>query len=115
MLLRPDPLQLFDRPSREVFSQPLGITTRWMPMDAVRRDGRIELALDLSGIDPATVDLTVERNLLTVKAERRWEPAEGDQVLMRERPRAASPASRRSRRRSTWTRWRPATTTGYCW
>ena len=55
-------------------------------MDAVRRDGRIELAFDLPGIDPATVDLTVERNMLTVKAERRWEPAESDQMLFRERP-----------------------------
>jgi HSP20 family protein len=75
MLLRTDPFQLFDRLSREVFSQPLGITSGWMPMDAVRRDGRIELAFDLPDIDPASVDLTVERDVLTVKAERRWEPA----------------------------------------
>jgi HSP20 family protein len=86
MLLRTDPFQLFDRLSREVFSQPLGIASGWMPMDAVRRDGHLELAFDLPGIDPATVDLTVERNVLTVKAERYWEPAEGDKVLFRERP-----------------------------
>jgi HSP20 family protein len=86
MLLRPDPFQLFDRLSREVLSQPLGITSGCMPMDAVRHDGRIELAFDLPGMDPASVDLTVGRNVLTVKAERRWEPAESDQILMRERP-----------------------------
>ena len=86
MLLRTDPFQLFDRLSRDMFSQPLGIASGWMPMDAVRRDDRIELAFDLPGIDPASVDLTVERNVLTVKAERRWEPFEGDQVLFRERP-----------------------------
>jgi HSP20 family protein len=86
MLLRTDPFQLFDRLSREVFSQPLGITTGWMPMDAVRRDGHLEVAFDLPGIDPASVDLTVERNVLTIKAERHWEPLEGDQVLFRERP-----------------------------
>jgi HSP20 family protein len=90
MLLRTDPFQLFDRLAREVFpfsfTQPLGITSGWMPMDAVRRDGYIELAFDLPGIDPSSVDLTVERNLLTVKAERRYQPADGDQVLISERP-----------------------------
>ncbi len=86
MLLRTDPFQLFDRLSREAFSQPLGTISGWMPMDAVRRDDRLELAFDLPGIDPDSVELTVERNVLTVKAERHWEPFEGDQVLIRERP-----------------------------
>jgi HSP20 family protein len=57
---------------------------------------------------PASVDLTVERKVLTVKAERRWEPAEPDQVLMRERPQAASPARWPCRTLSTSTRSRPA-------
>lgn len=86
MLLRTDPFQLFDRLTREVFSQPFGITSGWMPMDAVRRDGHIELAFDLPGIDPDSVDLTVERNVLTVKAKRHYEPVDGEQVLFRERP-----------------------------
>ena len=41
---------------------------------------------DLPGIDPASIDLTVERNVLTVKAERRWAPSEGQEVLTAERP-----------------------------
>ena len=86
MLLQSDPFRLFDRLSRELFSQPLGIPSGWMPMDAVRRDGHVALAFDLPGIDPASIELTVERNVLTVKAERRWEPAEGDEVLILERP-----------------------------
>jgi HSP20 family protein len=86
MLLRFDPFAAFDRLSREVLSPPAGLGTGWMPMDAVRRGEVVEVAFDLPGIDPGSVDLTVERNVLTVKAERRWQPAEGDQILARERP-----------------------------
>ena len=46
----------------------------------------VEIAFDLPGIDPGSVDLTVERNVLTVKAERRWQPEEGLQFFLRERP-----------------------------
>jgi HSP20 family protein len=86
MLLQFDPFQTFDRLSRELFSYPTGGTTGWMPMDAWRRGDFIEVAFDLPGIDPASVDLTVERNVLTVKAERRWQPEEGMQFFLRERP-----------------------------
>jgi HSP20 family protein len=41
---------------------------------------------DLPGIDPASIDLTVEKNVLTVSAERHWEPEEGNQVVVAERP-----------------------------
>jgi HSP20 family protein len=86
MLFRFDPFQAFDRLSREAFSYPNGIGTGWMPMDAWRRGDVVEVAFDLPGIDPGSVDLTVERNVLTVKAERRWELQEGQQYLLRERP-----------------------------
>ena len=46
----------------------------------------VEVSFDLPGIDPDSVELTVERNLLTVKAERRLELAEDAQVITRERP-----------------------------
>jgi HSP20 family protein len=85
MLLRFDPFQTFDRLSREVFSYP-GTGTGWMPMDAWRRGDVVEVAFDLPGIDPGSVDLTVEKNVLTVKAERRWQLDEGQQFLVRERP-----------------------------
>src|SRR5918999_3798541 len=86
MLLRFDPFQAFDRLSREVFSYPTGTSAGWMPMDAWRRGDAVEVAFDLPGIDPGSVDLTVEQNVLTVKAERRWEPVEGQRFLLRERP-----------------------------
>jgi HSP20 family protein len=86
MLLRFDPFQAFDRLSREVFSYPTGTGAGWMPMDAWRRGDTVEVAFDLPGIDPGSVDLTVERNVLTVKAERRWQPEEDLQFLLRERP-----------------------------
>jgi HSP20 family protein len=86
MLLRFDPFQTFDRLSREVFSAPTGFGTGWMPMDAWRRGDVVEVAFDLPGIDPESVDLTIERNVLTVKAERAWQPQEGQRFLVRERP-----------------------------
>jgi HSP20 family protein len=88
MLLRFDPFQTFDRLSRELLSYPswTGGGAGWMPMDAWRRGDVVEVAFDLPGIDPGTVDLTVEQNILTVKAERRWQPEDGLQYFVRERP-----------------------------
>jgi HSP20 family protein len=86
MLLRFDPFQTFDRLSRDLFSYPTGAGTGWMPMDAWRRGDVVELAFDQPGIDPGSVDLTVEQNVLTVKAERRWQPEEGVAFFLRERP-----------------------------
>ncbi len=60
-----------------------------MPMDAVRRGETVLVYLDLPGVDPASIDLEVERNVLTVKAERRWAREEGDQVLASERRQGA--------------------------
>jgi HSP20 family protein len=91
MLLRFDPFQTFDRLSRELFSYPswTGGGNGWMPMDAWRRGDVVEVAFDLPGIDPGSVDLTVEQNVLTVRAERRWQPEEGLQFFVRERPQGA--------------------------
>ena len=55
-------------------------------MDAVRHDQTVELRFDLPGVAPASLDVEVERNVLTVRAERSWTPAEGDEVLAQERP-----------------------------
>lgn len=85
MLMRFDPFRDLDR----LAAQALGSRswTGGMPMDAYRRGDRFFVHLDLPGVDPESVDITVERNVLTVRAERRWQPAEGDEVLVNERPR----------------------------
>ena len=57
-----------------------------MPMDAVRHDQQVELRFDLPGVAPESIDVEVERNVLTVRAERTAAPADGASVLVRERP-----------------------------
>ena len=78
MLLRStDPFREFDRLTQQL----LGSTNRpaVMPMDAWREGDTFVLELDLPGVSPETIDIDVERNVLTVRAERvarngDWEP-----------------------------------------
>lgn len=88
MLMRFDPFSDFDRVTRQLWNMPFGTqrTSSYMPVDAYRRDGKFYLHVDLPGIDPDTIDLEVENNSLTITAERRWEPEEGEQVILHERP-----------------------------
>ena len=55
-------------------------------MDAVRHGDQVFVNFDLPGVDPDAIDVTVERDVLTVSATRRFERAEGDEVLASERP-----------------------------
>ena len=83
MLLRFDPFAPsagFTATPRE--SEP---RARSIPMDAIRHDDQVTVRFDLPGVDPASIDLEVERNVVTVRAERRWERSEGDQILAAER------------------------------
>jgi HSP20 family protein len=83
MLVRFDPLSELDRIAAE-FSRP---ARPWqMPMDAYRRDDAFIVHLDVPGVDPNTVDVTVEQNTLTVTGERAWPRVEGDEVVIAERP-----------------------------
>ncbi len=69
MLLRTtDPFRDFDRLTQQL----LGTTNRpvVMPMDAWREGDRFVIEFDLPGVSPESVDLDVERNVLTVSAER---------------------------------------------
>jgi HSP20 family protein len=84
--MRFDPLREFDRVFDQAWSQARQAA---IPMDAYRRGDSFVINLDLPGVDPASVDLTVERNSLTISAERHWEPAEGDQVVASERRQGA--------------------------
>ncbi|MEU5877672.1 Hsp20/alpha crystallin family protein [Spirillospora sp. NPDC047279] len=56
-----------------------------MPMDGVRRADDVVLRFDLPGIDPASVEVTVDRGVLTVSARREEEYAENDRLFVRER------------------------------
>lgn len=57
-----------------------------MPFDAYRRGDDVVLHFDLPGIDPETVEVTLEKRLLTVTAERRDPRQEGDEVYVTQRP-----------------------------
>jgi HSP20 family protein len=88
MLMRTDPFRELDRLTQQV----LGTSGTWsrptaMPMDAYRDGDRFVVAFDLPGVDADAIELDVERNVLTVKAERR-PVATGEQVEMQvaERP-----------------------------
>src|SRR5690349_3746123 len=73
MLLRStDPFRDFDRLTQQVFSPTWGTTNRpaVMPMDAWREGDRFVIEFDLPGVSPESIDLDVERNVLTIKAER---------------------------------------------
>ncbi len=83
MLMRFDPFSDFDRLSRQVWGT--GRTT-YMPADAYRRDDRFYMHIDLPGIDPDSIDVTVEKNTLTVEAERKWDVEGQEQLLLNERP-----------------------------
>ena len=86
MLTRFDPLVDLERIGSELF----GPIARWstaMPLDAFRHEDSWTVRVDLPGVDPSTVDLTVDRNVLRIEATRNWQPGEGDQVLAIERPR----------------------------
>ncbi|HEV2808935.1 MAG TPA: Hsp20/alpha crystallin family protein [Acidimicrobiales bacterium] len=83
MLMRFDPLREFDRLVHQTGG---GGRPPVMPMDAYRHDDRFVTHFDVPGVDPSSIDLTIEKNVLSVSAERRWQPAEGDEVVVSERP-----------------------------
>jgi HSP20 family protein len=56
-----------------------------LPMDVVRRDNEVVLRLDLPGADPDSIEVTTDRRVLTVSAQRSEELAEGDKAIVRER------------------------------
>ncbi len=70
MLMRTDPFREFDRLAQQVLGA--GTTSRpaVMPMDAWREGDTFVIEFDLPGVAPDTLDIDVERNVLTVKAER---------------------------------------------
>ena len=84
MLMRTDPFRELDRLTQQV----LGTAVRpaAMPMDAYRHGDSFYVCLDLPGINPDSIDLTVEQNVLTVRADRAPVQADGTQMIVSERP-----------------------------
>ncbi|MFE9171536.1 Hsp20/alpha crystallin family protein [Streptomyces kebangsaanensis] len=83
MLMRSDPFRELDRLAQQVFGP-----TRpgAMAMDAYRSGDDFVVHFDLPGVDPETIDLDVERNVLNIHAERRSPAPEGVELIVAERP-----------------------------
>lgn len=84
MLMRTDPFRDLDRLTRQLWGDTARPAT--MPMDAYRDKDEFVVEFDLPGVDTDSIDLDVERNVVTVKAER---PARngGTEMIANERPR----------------------------
>ena len=84
MLMRTDPFRDFDRLTQQVF----GTSARpaVMPMDAWREGDEFVVEFDLPGMKPDSLDLDIERNVITVRAERPDLDTNRD-MLAAERPR----------------------------
>lgn len=80
------PLTTFDRLAANLFTRPVPRLSRQIPMDAVQREERLVLVFDLPGVAEDEVELSVERRVLTVKAERAQFVADTDHVFLAERP-----------------------------
>src|SRR5438874_810027 len=84
MIMRTDPFRELDQLTQQV----LGTAARpaAMPMDAYRHGDSFYICLDLPGVNPDTIELTVEQNVLTVRAERGPVKADGAQMIVVQRP-----------------------------
>jgi HSP20 family protein len=82
-LMRFDPFRELDRLSEQVMS---GRMPRTMTMEAWRRGDEFFVQIDLPGVDKDDVDLTVEHNVVSIRAQRRPAHEEGDDVIVDERP-----------------------------
>ena len=83
MLMRFDPFRELERLTEQVWGQGRAPV---LPLDAYRHGDQFVAHFDLPGVDPSAIELTVEKNVLTVKAARSLERAEGDEWLVSERP-----------------------------
>ena|SRR5579871_3858704 len=83
MLMRTDPFREFDRLTQQV----LGTMARpaAMPMDAYRQGDTFYMHLDLPGLHLDSIELTVEQNVLTIRAERPPTQPDGAELIVAER------------------------------
>lgn len=80
-MLRFDPLREFDRLTREARDHPPAV----LAFDAIREDESVTLYFDVPGITADEIDVNVERNELTITANRVWE-GQDKETLVSERP-----------------------------
>jgi HSP20 family protein len=83
MLMSFDPFREFDQLLRQAWGSGRFVG---MPMDAYRRGDEFVVEFDLPGANRDSIDLTVERNVLQVTAQRTARYGDNDQVLAAERP-----------------------------
>ena len=83
MLMRFDPFRELDRLTQGWGS---AVRSAIVPMDAYRQGDQFVVHFDVPGVDESSIDLTVEKNVLTVSASRQWQHGETEQVLVSERP-----------------------------
>ena len=82
MLARFEPFRPFDQITEQLLSERRG----WqIPVDVYRQGDEFKILLDLPGADPGSIELTVEKDVLSVRARRSWSRAEDDQIQVAER------------------------------
>ena len=86
MLMRTDPFRELDRLAQALGTSGTLARPSAMPMDAWRDGDTFQVELDLPGVDPDSIELDVERNVVTVRAERP-QRANDAQLIAAERPR----------------------------
>lgn len=82
MLMRFDPFREFDELTAQLRD---GRHPRSMPLDAYRIGDVFHLDVDMPGVKPESIEVTVEKNVLSLKAERHWK-TEGVETVVCERP-----------------------------
>ena len=85
MMFQNDPFRDFDQFFSRVGQRASGAVA--MPIDAYRRGDDVWVHIDMPGVNAESVNIDVERGVLTVTAEREWQGAEGDQMYIADRPR----------------------------
>lgn len=84
MLMRTDPFRDIDRLAEAFFGTPGRPAV--MHVDAERDGDWFYVYFDLPGVDPDSIDLTVERNVLSVHAQRQRQQRDGAETVIAERP-----------------------------
>jgi|BarGraIncu00222A_1022003.scaffolds.fasta_scaffold232848_1 HSP20 family protein len=86
MLTSIDPfVQEFERQFDRLTQRRFGSTEAIMPMDGLRRPGEVVLRFDVPGIDPDSIEVTVDRGVLSVSASRDEKYGDDEQLFIRER------------------------------